>query len=115
MPLPRPPLLWRGIRRNPWTAASPLGLIALQLLYTYTPSMNDLFHSAPLGAAAWARIAVISYTAVELLKLAQRGTDASAGERYDGPGVFEPLGALLEVEVAVGAGPDASHLVRTPR
>ncbi|TMQ93581.1 cation-transporting P-type ATPase, partial [Actinomadura soli] len=69
------PLLWRGIRRNPWIAASVLGLIALQLLYTYTPAMNDLFHSAPLDAAAWARItaiAVISYLALELIKLAQR-------------------------------------------
>ncbi|MFI0412413.1 cation-translocating P-type ATPase [Actinomadura sp. 3N508] len=70
------PLLWRGIRRNPWVAVSALGLIAFQLLYTYTPAMNDLFHSAPLDPAAWARIAVIaavSYAAVELLKLAQRG------------------------------------------
>ncbi|RKS73010.1 cation-transporting ATPase F [Actinomadura pelletieri DSM 43383] len=70
------PLLWRGVRRNPWIAASALGLIALQLLYTYTPGMNDLFHSAALDAAAWARIvavAALSYAAVELLKLVQRG------------------------------------------
>ncbi|MGH3241009.1 MAG: cation-translocating P-type ATPase, partial [Spirillospora sp.] len=69
------PLLWGGIRRNPWIAASALGLVALQMLYTYTPAMNDLFNSAPLDAAAWARIvviAVISYAAVELLKLTQR-------------------------------------------
>jgi cation-transporting ATPase F len=69
------PLLWRGVRRNPWIAVSVAALAALQVLYTYTPGMNDVFGSAPLGAAAWARIAVIavvSYLLVEALKLAQR-------------------------------------------
>ncbi|MFG2087248.1 cation-translocating P-type ATPase [Spirillospora sp. NPDC048824] len=69
------PLLWRGIRRNPWVAVSGLALIAIQLIYTYTPAMNDVFHSAPLTAAAWARIIVIaavSYMAVEALKYVQR-------------------------------------------
>ncbi|MFA1542843.1 cation-translocating P-type ATPase [Actinomadura monticuli] len=69
------PLLWGGVRRNPWVAASALALLALQALYTYTPFMNDLFNSAPLDAAAWARIAVIavaSYVVVEALKFVQR-------------------------------------------
>ncbi|TYK43135.1 cation-translocating P-type ATPase [Actinomadura decatromicini] len=69
------PLLWTGVRRNPWVAVSALALAGLQALYTYTPGMNDVFHSAPLGGAAWARIvviAVVSYVAVELLKLVQR-------------------------------------------
>ncbi len=69
------PLLWRGVRRNPWIALSVVSLAALQVLYTYTPFMNDVFGSAPLGAAAWARIAVIaviSYLVVEALKFAQR-------------------------------------------
>jgi cation-transporting ATPase F len=70
------PLLWGGVRRNPWVAASALALIAIQVLYTYTPFMNDVFDSAPLDAAAWVRIAVIaaaSYLLVEALKLIQRG------------------------------------------
>ncbi|MFD0689893.1 cation-translocating P-type ATPase [Actinomadura fibrosa] len=69
------PLLWHGVRRNPWVAVSVLALAAIQLLYTYTPAMNDLFHSAPLGAAAWARVAavaVLSYLAIEALKYVQR-------------------------------------------
>ncbi|MFA1547723.1 cation-translocating P-type ATPase [Actinomadura chokoriensis] len=69
------PLLWGGVRRNPWVAVSVLVLAALQMLYTYAPFMNDLFGSAPLGAAAWARIAVIavaSYLVVEALKFVQR-------------------------------------------
>ncbi|MER7548248.1 HAD-IC family P-type ATPase [Spirillospora sp. NPDC127506] len=69
------PLLWGGVRRNPWVAVSVLALAALQALYTYAPFMNDVFGSAPLGAAAWARIAAIavaSYLLVEALKLVQR-------------------------------------------
>ncbi|WP_433478713.1 cation-translocating P-type ATPase [Spirillospora sp. CA-142024] len=69
------PLLWRGIRRNPWVAVSAAALVAIQLLYTYTPAMNDLFGSAPLDAAAWARIIAIaaaSYVVVEILKYVQR-------------------------------------------
>ncbi len=62
------PLLWCGIRRNPWVAVSVLALVALQVLYTYAPFMNDVFGSAPLDAAAWARIVVIavaSYLVIE--------------------------------------------------
>ncbi|MFB4307160.1 cation-translocating P-type ATPase [Actinomadura sp. GTD37] len=69
------PLLWGGVRRNPWVAVSVVALAALQAFYTYTPFMNDVFGSAPLGGAAWARIAVIavaSYLVVEALKLLQR-------------------------------------------
>ncbi|MES9538533.1 HAD-IC family P-type ATPase [Actinomadura sp. NPDC000600] len=81
------PLLWHGVRRNPWVGASVLALIAIQALYTYAPFMNDLFHSAPLGGAAWGRIvviAVISYVAIELLKYVQRGADPAL--QATGPG-----------------------------
>ncbi|MFI0353279.1 HAD-IC family P-type ATPase [Actinomadura sp. 9N407] len=67
------PLLWRGVRRNPWVGAGALALIAIQILYTYAPVMNDVFHSAPLAAPAWARIAavaVLTYAVVELAKWA---------------------------------------------
>ncbi|WP_067806851.1 cation-translocating P-type ATPase [Actinomadura formosensis] len=69
------PLLWGGIRRNPWVPVSVLALVAIQMFYTYTPAMNNVFHSAPLDGAAWARIAVIavvSYLLVEALKFVQR-------------------------------------------
>ncbi|MEU8120394.1 HAD-IC family P-type ATPase [Spirillospora sp. NPDC049024] len=81
------PLLWHGVRRNPWVGTSVLALIAIQALYTYAPFMNDLFHSAPLGGAAWGRIvviAVVSYVAIELLKYLQRG--AGPALRAAGPG-----------------------------
>lgn len=69
------PLLWGGVRRNPWVPVSALALVAIQMFYTYTPAMNSVFHSAPPDGAAWARIAVIavvSYLLVEALKFVQR-------------------------------------------
>jgi cation-transporting P-type ATPase F len=64
-------VLWSGLRRNRWIGAGVLGLIAIQLLYTYLPAMNDLFGSAPLDLAAWLTaigVALIGYGVVELAK-----------------------------------------------
>ncbi|MEO3826491.1 HAD-IC family P-type ATPase [Actinomadura sp. B10D3] len=69
------PLLWHGVRRNPWVGAGAAALVAVQALYTYAPFMNDVFHSAPLPASAWARIAAtaaLTYVLVELAKWASR-------------------------------------------
>ncbi|MFG2006221.1 HAD-IC family P-type ATPase [Spirillospora sp. NPDC048911] len=71
------PMLWKAVRRNPWVGAGALALIAIQLLYTYAPVMNDLFRSAPIDAGAWARItamAVLAYALVELAKRLTRPT-----------------------------------------
>jgi hypothetical protein len=35
-------------------------MIGLQLLFTYTPVMNQLFHSAPIDWDAWWRILCIA-------------------------------------------------------
>ncbi|WP_395108434.1 HAD-IC family P-type ATPase [Actinomadura sp. SCN-SB] len=69
------PMLWSGVRRNPWVGAGAAALVAVQALYTYVPAMNDVFRSAPLGVDAWGRIAsvaVFAYTLVELAKWAAR-------------------------------------------
>ncbi|HEX6472145.1 MAG TPA: HAD-IC family P-type ATPase [Streptosporangiaceae bacterium] len=66
------PMLWSGVRRNPWIAAGVLGLVAIQLVYTYVPAMNDVFDSAPLGIGSWLLIlavAVAGYAIVEVAKL----------------------------------------------
>ncbi|GAA0561818.1 cation-translocating P-type ATPase [Actinomadura livida] len=71
------PLLWRGVRRNPWVGVSAAALIAIQLVYTYAPAMNEVFGSAPLDLAHWLRIvavAVLSYALLELVKRVQRGS-----------------------------------------
>ncbi|HRI11826.1 MAG TPA: HAD-IC family P-type ATPase [Verrucomicrobiota bacterium] len=46
-------------------------MIGLQLLFTYAPLMNRLFHTAPLGVESWLRIiavAVVAFAAVEIEK-----------------------------------------------
>jgi len=35
-------------------------MICLQMLFTYLPVMNTLFHTAPIGLPDWAGIAVLS-------------------------------------------------------
>jgi cation-transporting ATPase F len=54
------PILWRGVRRNPWVAVGVITLLGLQAVYTYAPFMNDLFHSAPLELTAWYRICAVA-------------------------------------------------------
>ena len=46
-------------------------MAGLQMLFTYSPVMNELFHSAPIPAGAWLRIvgvAGIAFAAVEVEK-----------------------------------------------
>ncbi|MXQ64906.1 HAD-IC family P-type ATPase [Actinomadura rayongensis] len=65
------PLLWRGVRRNPWVGAGAVALVAVQAAYTYLPAMHEVFRSAPIDAAAWGRaaaVAVASYVLVEIVK-----------------------------------------------
>jgi cation-transporting ATPase F len=102
------PLLWHGVRRNPWVGASALALVAVQALYTYAPFMNDLFHSAPLGGGAWARIVVIaavSYVVIEILKYVQRRADPAL--RHGGGG-RSPLPAAGVREESGGGGEPSS-------
>jgi Ca2+-transporting ATPase len=49
-----------GLFSNPWVIFGSLAMIALQLLFTYAPTMNALFHSAPIGLDAWWRILAIA-------------------------------------------------------
>ena len=53
---------WRALAGNPWVPASIVLVLGLQLLYTYAPFMQALFHSAPLDAGAWGRIVLIALT-----------------------------------------------------
>ena len=60
-----------GFLTNRWTIAGALAMLGAQLLLTYTPLMNRLFHTAPLHGASWLRIvavALAAFAAVELEK-----------------------------------------------
>jgi cation-transporting ATPase F len=60
-----------GLFSNPWLILGSGTMIGLQLLFTYTPVMNQLFHSAPIGWDAWWRIlciATLTYLIIGLEK-----------------------------------------------
>ncbi len=70
------------LRGNPAIWWSALALIALQLVYTYVPFMNDLFGSEPLAIWSWGLPVLLSvgvFFAVELLKFVRRGSPLKGG------------------------------------
>ena len=60
-----------GLWSNPWVYVGSGVMILLQLLFTYLPVMNRLFHSAPIGGVVWAWIlgaGVLTYVLIEVEK-----------------------------------------------
>ena len=56
---------------NRWVIAGSLAMLAAQLLFTYVPVMNKLFHTAPTSGESWLRIvgiAAIVFVVVEIEK-----------------------------------------------
>lgn len=66
---------------NRWLYGGIAAMTLLQLAITYTPVMQSLFHTAPIGAAAWGLVAVVAavtYGAVEADKALWRRHDRHA-------------------------------------
>jgi len=57
-----------GFFSNTWAVFGALAMIGAQLLFTYAPVMNTLFHSAPLGAESWLRMAAVALVAFALVE-----------------------------------------------
>ncbi len=60
-----------GLLTNPWVAAGAATMAAVQLLFTYAPFMNRLFHSAPISGTAWLRIVgvgLLVFVVIEIKK-----------------------------------------------
>ena len=60
-----------GLLTNGWTIVGSLAMLGAQLLFTYAPVMNKLFHSAPITGESWLRIAAVAavaFAAVEVEK-----------------------------------------------
>ncbi|OVE75509.1 carbonate dehydratase [bacterium F11] len=51
-----------GFWSNKWLIWGVLGMALLQILYTYNPLMNTLFHSAPIGLPSWTGIIGVGLT-----------------------------------------------------
>lgn len=65
------PFFSLGLFSNPWVLLGAASMIAAQLLFTYAPFMNKLFHSAPISLRAWFEILAVGFVvflAVELKK-----------------------------------------------
>uniref|UniRef100_UPI00058513DB cation transporting ATPase C-terminal domain-containing protein n=1 Tax=Nocardiopsis halophila TaxID=141692 RepID=UPI00058513DB len=64
---------------NRWVWAGITVMAVLQLLFTYTPVMNALFHTAPVAGSTWALVLAVgaaAYVAVETDKALWRRSDA---------------------------------------
>ncbi len=73
-----------GLFTNWWTMIGALAMIGAQLLFTYVPVMNRLFHSAPLPAESWLRIVAVAgavFVLVELEKWLRYGRGRQARAR----------------------------------
>jgi magnesium-transporting ATPase (P-type) len=69
-----------GVFRNRWAIAGALFMFVAQLLFTHTPAMNKLFHSAPISASAWLRVVAVAtavFVVVEIEKWLRFGRRVS--------------------------------------
>jgi magnesium-transporting ATPase (P-type) len=57
-----------GLLSNRWVIAGSLAMLAAQLLFTYAPIMNRLFHTAPIGAESWLRISIVAVAACAVVE-----------------------------------------------
>jgi cation-transporting ATPase F len=58
-----------GFFSNRPAVAGALLMLAAQLLFTYVPLMNRLFHSAPIGSGSWLRIGLIAAAVFGIVEL----------------------------------------------
>jgi len=58
-----------GLFKNRWAIGSFLAMFGAQLLFTYTPVMNRLFHSAPISGSSWLRIISLAVTVFIIVEL----------------------------------------------
>lgn len=52
-----------GIFSNPWVIFGAGAMLAAQILFTYAPFMNHLFHTAPLPLEAWLHVFAVGIVA----------------------------------------------------
>jgi cation-transporting ATPase F len=66
------PVVRIGLFTNPAALGGAAAMIGAQLLFTYTPVMNRLFHTAPISLESWLRIVALGlgiFLAIELTKI----------------------------------------------
>lgn len=58
-----------GLFSNPWVWCGVGMMLLLQLIFTYLPTMNWMFHSAPITLYAWIRILAVSATVFSVVEV----------------------------------------------
>ena len=66
------PLSTIGFFSNRWLLAGVTGMVVLQLLFTYSTVMNQLFHTEPIGFIEWTQILLVSFAIYFSVKLEKR-------------------------------------------
>ncbi|MFV1957370.1 MAG: cation-transporting P-type ATPase [bacterium] len=72
-----------GFFSNPYIFGGVTIMLVLQVMFTYLPAMNLMFHSAPIDLNAWAKIVaagVITYMIIEFEKWLRRRIDSEKGD-----------------------------------
>jgi Ca2+-transporting ATPase len=57
---------------NLWVLAGAATMLGLQLLFTYLPLMNTVFHSAPIGWTSWLAVLVVALVTVLAVEIEKR-------------------------------------------
>jgi cation-transporting P-type ATPase F len=73
-------VVYVGLFSNRWILAGCAAMLSAQMLFTYAPFMNHLFHTAPISQQAWLHI-----LAVALCSSAVVGTEKWIRARFDRP------------------------------
>jgi cation-transporting ATPase F len=70
-----------GFFSNPWAIGGAVGMVLIQMLFTYAPFMNRLFGSAPMSLPLWLDVIAVSlaaFTIIEIEKWARRKLSVSS-------------------------------------
>ena len=74
--------MWQlGLMSNPWIWVGIAAMMGSQLLLTYVPLMNTLFHTAPIAAAEWLPVLAVGLTIYAVIgaeKLLRKTLEARA-------------------------------------
>ncbi|MCB0162920.1 MAG: cation-transporting P-type ATPase [Anaerolineae bacterium] len=79
-----------GLFSNRWLFGGVIVMIILQLLFTYLPVMNQLFHTTPISLEAWGfvvGVGVVTYLVVEIEKWIWRRMSAGIPDDVQGSSV----------------------------
>jgi cation-transporting ATPase F len=57
-----------GFFSNPWAIGGAVGMVLIQMLFTYVPFMNRLFGSAPMSLTLWLDVIAVSLAAFAVIE-----------------------------------------------